>query len=90
MGRYGQSRNPEGRPGKWRSGRTRTIRVPEALAPTLLQIAEYLDKKGGTCFDTELGGVQVFKLRGQDVVRLEDISYITVIERLYCGLRGKR
>lgn len=46
MGRYGQSRNPEGRPGKWRLGKTRTIRVPEAIADTLLQIAEDLDKKG--------------------------------------------
>lgn len=46
MGRYGQSRNPEGRPRKWRLGQTRTIRVPIAIADTLLQIAEEIDKKG--------------------------------------------
>jgi hypothetical protein len=46
MAGYGQSRNPDGRPGKWRLGKTRTIRVPEAIADTLLQVAEELDKKG--------------------------------------------
>lgn len=46
MGRYGESRNPEGRPSRWRLGKTKTIRVPEVMADTLLQIAEDLDKKG--------------------------------------------
>lgn len=58
MGRYGQSRNPEGRPGKWRSGKTRTIRVPEALADTLLQIAEELDKKGIHVLTQNLEGLK--------------------------------
>lgn len=87
MVRYEQSRNPEGRPGKWKLGKTTTIRVPEVLADTLLQIAEDLDKTGDSCFDTELGAVKVFRLRGQDVVKLKDVPYVSSIERLYCGLR---
>jgi hypothetical protein len=41
--RYGESRNPEGRPSKWNLGRTKTIRVPEAIADDILQIARKLD-----------------------------------------------
>lgn len=44
--KYVKSRNPDGRPSQWRSGPTKTIRVPEAIADDVLRYAQELDKKG--------------------------------------------
>jgi len=44
--KYDKPRNPHGRPSSWRNGPTKNIRVPIALADTVLQIARDLDKKG--------------------------------------------
>lgn len=44
--RYGKPRNPKGRESTWNYGKTRTIRVPEAIADQVLAYARELDKRG--------------------------------------------
>lgn len=44
--KYDKPRNPHGRPSSWKLGPTKNIRVPVAIADTVLQIARELDKKG--------------------------------------------
>ena len=49
----GGYRKGSGRKSPWKSGETRTIRVPEALADRLLEIAHWLDEGGNIEFVTE-------------------------------------
>jgi len=44
--KYEKPRNPDGRPSSWNNNPTKSIRVPVALADTVLRIARDLDKKG--------------------------------------------
>lgn len=41
--KYGESRNPEGRPSSWQHGKTQTIRVPVALSNQVMEYARNLD-----------------------------------------------
>lgn len=41
--KYGESRNPDGRPSSWNHGKTKTIRVPVALADEVEHYARTLD-----------------------------------------------
>lgn len=41
-----RSNNPDGRPGKWKLGKTCTIRVPIVISQELLEIARDADKRG--------------------------------------------
>lgn len=52
--RYGKSRNPGGRPGKWKLGKTQNIRVPVALAEELLAVARIVDKRGNEVLEQNL------------------------------------
>lgn len=52
--KYDESRNPSGRPPKWALGRTRTIRVPVAIADQVLEYARELDKKGSSILTQNL------------------------------------
>lgn len=45
--RYGKPRNPKGRDSTWNYGKTRTIRVPVAIADEVLAYARELDSKKG-------------------------------------------
>lgn len=49
----GGYRKGAGRKSLWKSGETRTIRVPEALADRLLEVAHWLDGSGNIEFVTE-------------------------------------
>jgi hypothetical protein len=49
----GGYRKGSGRKSPWKSGDTRTIRVPEILADRLLEIAHWLDEGGNIEFVTE-------------------------------------
>ena len=43
--KYGESRNPDGRPSSWNHGKTKTIRVPIVLADEIEHYARTLDGK---------------------------------------------
>lgn len=52
--RYGKSRNPGGRPGKWKLGKTKMIRVPTVIADDLLAVARIVDKRGSEVLNQNL------------------------------------
>lgn len=49
----GGFREKSGRKSPWKSGETRTIRVPETLADRLMEIARWLDQGGSIDFVSE-------------------------------------
>lgn len=40
---WGGSRNGSGRPSKWRSGKCKAIKIPEAIADQVLEVARQID-----------------------------------------------
>lgn len=70
----------EGAGGKstWKNGKTKTIRVPIALADEILKFAKELDDNGFIEADTEskminLSGITVSQIRGKSFVFLQDL-----------------
>lgn len=76
-----------GAPFKWKHGRTKTIRVPVSLADEVMQYAKELDKKGGSNCDTEIDGIQVYRLRSDEVIKLKDLDFVPACYRLFCRLK---
>lgn len=60
---YGRSRNPNGRPSKWKLGKTKMIRVPVVLSEELLRVAHVIDKRG-------------LRVLNQSLEQLESISFM--------------
>jgi len=63
----------------WRHGKTKTIRVPIALADEILKFARNLDEKGITEYVTEskvldLSGISIRQYQGAASVYLEDLA----------------
>lgn len=74
----GGARKGAGRKSRWRSGKTKMIRVPEVLAEQLLEIAEKLDS--GETIDYEsnsylvdLSGLNIPQIRGKRFIFLQDL-----------------
>jgi hypothetical protein len=66
---------------KWKHGKTKTIRVPEAIAQEILKIAHELDENGIIEVDTQskvvnLSGISIPEVRGKKAVLLEDLLRI--------------
>ena len=77
MGRGGYREGAGGKP-KWIHGKTKTIRVPEALADKILEIAQILDEGGVTDHVTEsnvinLSGVSIHSFDKGSVVYVADL-----------------
>jgi hypothetical protein len=77
MPRGGKREGAGGKP-TWKNGRTKTIRVPVALAEEILKIARELDEKGVIERDTEskvldLSKITVPEIRGKRFVFLSDL-----------------
>jgi hypothetical protein len=75
---HGGKREGAGRKPKWMSGKTTTIRVPEALAGEVLRLARQLDM--GIQFDNvsnssniDLSGMPIHHLDEQPVIAVEDL-----------------
>lgn len=73
----GGYREGSGRKFKWKSGKTKTIRVPEALADEILDYARKLDQgiesKVNSSMEIDLAGVSLVSISGQMGVRLIDL-----------------
>jgi hypothetical protein len=77
MPRGGKREGAGGKP-TWKSGKTKTIRVPIVLAEEVLKIARELDEKGFIERDTDsevlnLSGITVSQIRGKSFVFLQDL-----------------
>lgn len=77
MSRGGKRKGSGSKP-KWRSGKTKTVRVPESLAQEILQIAHKLDEGDIIDYDTEskivnLSGVSIGEVQGRKIVFLDDL-----------------
>lgn len=71
MTRGGYRKNAGSKP-KWRHGKTKTIRVPIALADRIMEVAQALD------FETQskyinLSGIPIRTVRGKPAVFVEDL-----------------
>lgn len=80
MPRGGRREGAGGKP-TWKNGKTKTIRVPIALAEEILRIAKQLDEKGVIERDTEskvidLSEITVPEIRGKRFVFLSDLLRI--------------
>jgi hypothetical protein len=78
MARGGVRLNAGAKP-KWRHGKTKTIRVPEAICPQILEYAKKLDC--GEVIESEtkskmldLSGVSIRVCNGKSAVYLEDLA----------------
>ena len=74
----GGKRKGAGRKADWKHGKTKTIRVPEALAEEILEYAHKLDVGDITDYDTiskvvDLSGITVPEIRGRRFVFLSDL-----------------
>lgn len=77
MGRGG-ARLGAGTKSTWKNGKTKTIRVPVALADEILKIARSLDEKRVIEYDTvskliNLSGISVPQMNGKKFVFLQDL-----------------
>jgi hypothetical protein len=77
MPRGGKREGAGGKP-TWKNGKTKTIRVPIAIAEEVLKLAKELDEKGVIERDTEskvldLSGIIVPEIRGKRFVFLSDL-----------------
>jgi len=77
MPRGGKREGAGGKP-TWKNGKTKTIRVPIAIAQEVLKLAKELDEKGVIERDTEskvldLSGITVPEIRGKRFVFLSDL-----------------
>lgn len=77
MPRGGKREGAGGKP-TWKNGKTKTIRVPIAIAEEVLKLAKELDEKGVIERDTEskvldLSGITVPEIRGKRFVFLSDL-----------------
>lgn len=77
MSRGGKREGAGGKP-TWKNGKTKTIRVPVALAEEVLRIARELDEKGVIEYDTQskvldLSGITVPEIRCKRFVFLGDL-----------------
>lgn len=43
LNEWGGSRNGSGRPSKWRSGKCKAIKIPEAIADQVIKVARQID-----------------------------------------------
>lgn len=80
----GGNREGAGRKFKWKSGETRTIRVPIAIADTVLQIAQALDSgtltfENGVLKENKISKtlrvateIKVYQEGGEEVIKLSD------------------
>ncbi|NEP61197.1 MAG: hypothetical protein F6J96_35065 [Symploca sp. SIO1C2] len=86
----GGKRRGAGRKPDWRHGKTRTIRVPEALVEEILEYAHKLDTGDTTDYDTiskvvDLSGITIPEIRGKRFVFLSDlikVGYLIEPEKL--------
>lgn len=74
----GGARLGAGAKAKWKHGKTKTIRVPEVLAPQILEYSKKLDLGEVTEFETkskvlDLSGVSIRACNGKSAVYLEDL-----------------
>lgn len=74
----GGYRENAGRKSKWRSGKTKMIRVPIQIADQLLEIAQKLDQgvsieNESISNDIDLTGVSLVNLNGKKAVALVDL-----------------
>lgn len=78
----GGARSGAGAKSKWKHGKTKTIRVPELLADSVLEYAKTLDssisleflsnsESAKTCLN--LAGVSIHRLHGKSFVFIEDL-----------------
>ena len=77
MSRGGKRPGAGGKP-TWKHGKTKTIRVPIALADEVISFARELDEKGIIEHDTDskmidLSGITVSQIRGKSFVFLSDL-----------------
>lgn len=77
MSRGGKRLGAGGKP-TWKNGKTKTIRVPIALAEEVFKLAKELDEKGAIEHDTEskvvdLSGIIIPEIRGRRFVFLSDL-----------------
>ncbi len=77
MPRGGKREGAGGKP-TWKSGKTKTIRVPAVLAEEILRMARELDETGVIERDTEskvldLSGITVPQIKGRRFVFLDDL-----------------
>jgi hypothetical protein len=77
MPRGGKREGAGGKP-TWKNGKTKTIRVPIALADEILRFAKELDVNGFIDADTEskvinLSGISVAQIKGKSFVFLGDL-----------------
>lgn len=97
MPRGGYREGAGGRP-SWRHGKTKPVRVPEALAEKIIEIARILDEEGSLqSVETEieskiidLTGVAILYSKSGPVVRLADlirVGYEIKPERLTRNLK---
>lgn len=91
MPRGGRREGAGGKP-TWRHGRTKPVRVPEALAEQILEIARILDEEGdpGVSKVIDLTGVALLQSKHGPVIRLEDLiraGYEIKPERLVRNLK---
>lgn len=66
---------------KWNLGKTKVIRVPEAIADEVLALAEELDRNGYIDHVTpskviDLSGVSVSTINGKSCVLLKDLLFM--------------
>lgn len=74
----GGKRLGSGAKSTWKSGATRTIRVPIAIAEEVLMLARDIDCNGSLEQDTkskvlDLSGISIFQLKGKSFVSLQDL-----------------
>lgn len=77
MSRGGKREGAGGKP-TWKNGKTKTIRVPIAIAEEVLKLAKELDEKGYIESDTEskvldLSRITTPEIRGRKFVFLSDL-----------------
>lgn len=104
MPRGGKREGSGGKP-TWKHGKTKTIRVPDALATKVLEIARIIDEGNSGSEDfmladvetdskvIDLAGVAILHSKDGPVVRLSDlirVGYSVKPERLVRNLRPRR
>jgi hypothetical protein len=91
----GGRREGSGSKPSWKHGKTKPVRVPEALAERILEIARILDEQGDPSSVSkvvDLTGVAVLQSRNGPVVRLADlirVGYTIKPERLIKSFQGQ-
>lgn len=94
MPRGGRREGAGGKP-TWKHGKTKPVRVPEALAERVLEIARILDDEGDP--DSverviDLTGIAVFQSKNGPVIRLTDllrVGYSIKPERLMRSVESR-